>query len=251
MFIPLALHWIHSGKYGRWTPAEKAAFLTGLRRFGRGKWKEIAKLIPSRSTGECRTLFASFFLFIISITNSSIIPFSINAIISPSKNTCPNDHETRRRRRRRLCGSTCLRKCYHDTSTISSTFQRINQNVSKTNVSRSRSRTNFTDAAQEYTLIGGGGRWTVYIVFSTCVMCEIMSECTCVMLLSRQVAHNCYELRFWGAIWYGNKIIIYNISLKTRGIWDDGGWSSYRSDTTFENRFGNRTSCARWHTHTS
>ncbi len=51
---------IHSGKYGRWTPAEKAAFLTGLRRFGRGKWKEIAKLIPSRSTGECGTLFHHF-----------------------------------------------------------------------------------------------------------------------------------------------------------------------------------------------
>eukprot|EP00574_Skeletonema_japonicum_P009510 CAMPEP_0201734980 /NCGR_PEP_ID=MMETSP0593-20130828/35900_1 /ASSEMBLY_ACC=CAM_ASM_000672 /TAXON_ID=267983 /ORGANISM="Skeletonema japonicum, Strain CCMP2506" /LENGTH=151 /DNA_ID=CAMNT_0048228455 /DNA_START=9 /DNA_END=464 /DNA_ORIENTATION=- len=44
-----------SGKYGRWTPAEKAAFLTGLRRFGRGKWKEIAKLIPSRSTVQVKT----------------------------------------------------------------------------------------------------------------------------------------------------------------------------------------------------
>ena len=47
----------HSGKYGRWTPAEKAAFLTGLRRFGRGKWKEIAKLIPSRSTGKSERFF--------------------------------------------------------------------------------------------------------------------------------------------------------------------------------------------------
>ena len=120
--------------------------------------------------------FHHFFLSSFPSQTHHIIPFSINAIISPSKNTCPNDYETRRRRRRRLCGSTCLRKCYHDTSTISSTFQRINQNVSKTNVSRSRSRTNFTDAAQEYTLIGGGGRCTVYIVFSTCVMCEIMSD---------------------------------------------------------------------------
>jgi SHAQKYF class myb-like DNA-binding protein len=44
-----------SGKYGRWTPAEKAAFLTGLKRFGRGKWKEIAKLIPTRSTVQVKT----------------------------------------------------------------------------------------------------------------------------------------------------------------------------------------------------
>lgn len=51
--FPKIIHILYySGKYGRWTPAEKAAFLTGLKRFGRGKWKEIAKLIPTRSTGE-------------------------------------------------------------------------------------------------------------------------------------------------------------------------------------------------------
>ena len=33
---------------GRWHEWERLAFLRGLRRFGRGKWKKISKLIPTR-----------------------------------------------------------------------------------------------------------------------------------------------------------------------------------------------------------
>ena len=35
-------------KRGRWEIEEKKAFLKGLRIYGRGKWKAIAKLIPQR-----------------------------------------------------------------------------------------------------------------------------------------------------------------------------------------------------------
>ncbi|KAL3797447.1 hypothetical protein ACHAW5_004466 [Stephanodiscus triporus] len=42
-------------KSGRWTDAERLTFLKGLKRFGRGKWKEIATLIPTRSTVQVKT----------------------------------------------------------------------------------------------------------------------------------------------------------------------------------------------------
>ncbi|KAL3789502.1 hypothetical protein HJC23_009738 [Cyclotella cryptica] len=42
-------------KSGRWTQAEKLTFLVGLKKFGRGKWKEIATMIPSRSTIQVKT----------------------------------------------------------------------------------------------------------------------------------------------------------------------------------------------------
>lgn len=35
-------------KRGRWEINEKKAFLRGFLTYGRGKWKEIAKLIPQR-----------------------------------------------------------------------------------------------------------------------------------------------------------------------------------------------------------
>lgn len=102
----------YSGKYGRWTPAEKAAFLTGLKRFGRGKWKEIAKLIPTRSTGEfcLHNMENRFFVIFLSIDlwcdSSNLCETTV--FISASKNTRPNDHATCQRRRRRLCGFTSL-----------------------------------------------------------------------------------------------------------------------------------------------
>mmetsp|Transcript_40666 Transcript_40666/g.85435 ORF Transcript_40666/g.85435 Transcript_40666/m.85435 type:complete len:155 (-) Transcript_40666:144-608(-) len=42
-------------KSGRWTDSERRIFLEGLKKFGRGKWKEIATLIPSRSTVQVKT----------------------------------------------------------------------------------------------------------------------------------------------------------------------------------------------------
>jgi hypothetical protein len=35
-------------KVGRWEQWERFAFLRGLRMYGRGKWKKISKLIPTR-----------------------------------------------------------------------------------------------------------------------------------------------------------------------------------------------------------
>ena len=35
-------------RYGRWTKQERLAFLVGLRKFGKSKWKEISGLIPTR-----------------------------------------------------------------------------------------------------------------------------------------------------------------------------------------------------------
>mmetsp|Transcript_34842 Transcript_34842/g.74271 ORF Transcript_34842/g.74271 Transcript_34842/m.74271 type:complete len:172 (+) Transcript_34842:140-655(+) len=42
-------------KSGRWTDSERRMFLKGLKKFGRGKWKEIATLIPTRSTVQVKT----------------------------------------------------------------------------------------------------------------------------------------------------------------------------------------------------
>mmetsp|Transcript_16053 Transcript_16053/g.34768 ORF Transcript_16053/g.34768 Transcript_16053/m.34768 type:complete len:171 (-) Transcript_16053:111-623(-) len=42
-------------KSGRWTVEEKATFLKGLKMFGKGKWKEIATMIPTRSTIQVKT----------------------------------------------------------------------------------------------------------------------------------------------------------------------------------------------------
>lgn len=35
-------------KRGRWSTWEKEMFLRGLRQFGKGKWKQIQKMIPTR-----------------------------------------------------------------------------------------------------------------------------------------------------------------------------------------------------------
>ncbi len=35
-------------KRGRWSLHEKKAFLRGFQKYGRGRWKAIAKLIPQR-----------------------------------------------------------------------------------------------------------------------------------------------------------------------------------------------------------
>jgi hypothetical protein len=37
---------------GRWTFEEKILFLKGLRRYGRGKWKKIGSLLPTRYVQE-------------------------------------------------------------------------------------------------------------------------------------------------------------------------------------------------------
>jgi len=46
---------ISTSKSGRWTDLERRTFLKGLKKFGRGKWKEIATLIPTRSTVQVKT----------------------------------------------------------------------------------------------------------------------------------------------------------------------------------------------------
>lgn len=33
---------------GRWSEEEKLLFLVGIRKYGKGKWKEIASVLPSR-----------------------------------------------------------------------------------------------------------------------------------------------------------------------------------------------------------
>lgn len=42
-------------KTGRWELWEKRAFLEGLRRYGRGKWKKISRLIPTRTPIQVKT----------------------------------------------------------------------------------------------------------------------------------------------------------------------------------------------------
>lgn len=36
------------GRAGRWSVSEQVAFLRGLRRYGKGQWKQIGKEIPTR-----------------------------------------------------------------------------------------------------------------------------------------------------------------------------------------------------------
>lgn len=40
---------------GRWTKSERLAFLRGLRKFGKSKWKEISTLVPTRDTTQTKT----------------------------------------------------------------------------------------------------------------------------------------------------------------------------------------------------
>jgi len=42
-------------KRGRWERWEKVAFLKGLRKYGKGKWKLIGSLIPTRTTVQVKT----------------------------------------------------------------------------------------------------------------------------------------------------------------------------------------------------
>jgi len=42
-------------KKGRWSNWEKEMFLRGLRQFGKGKWKQIQKMIPTRTTIQVKT----------------------------------------------------------------------------------------------------------------------------------------------------------------------------------------------------
>lgn len=42
-------------KTGRWTKKERLTFLIGLRRYGKGKWKKISTMIPTRDTIQVKT----------------------------------------------------------------------------------------------------------------------------------------------------------------------------------------------------